>query len=145
MIVLKEQDTAGIDKPHCDTLVTDLVFGDLEFGRVLVDTGSTVNVIFHDNLRKMKIKLGEVVPTLKLLTGFLLVMAKEVTKIIDFAVIDNPAIYNMIMGMPWINAMKALPSTYHLGIKLPTANRISAICGCQKYQDSASWPNTSCD
>ncbi|KAF8108360.1 hypothetical protein N665_0110s0002 [Sinapis alba] len=132
MIILKEQETAGIDKPHCDSLVTNLVFGDLEVGRVLVDTGSTVNVIFQDNLHRMKIELGEVLPTLKLLIGFLWVMAKEVTKIVDFAVIDNPTIYYMIMGMPWISAMKAMPPTYHLDIKFPTANRISAICGSQK-------------
>ena len=59
-------------------------------------------------------------------------MAKEVTKIVDFAVVDNPAIYNMIMGMPWINAMKAVPSTFHLGIKFPTPSGIAAIWGCQK-------------
>ncbi|WZZ44881.1 hypothetical protein YC2023_041140 [Brassica napus] len=53
-------------------------------------------------------------------------MAKEVTKIIDFAVVDNPAIYNVIMGTPWINAMKAVPSTYHLGIKFPTPNGTAA-------------------
>ena len=59
-------------------------------------------------------------------------MAKEVTKIVDFAVVDNPAIYNMIMGTPWINAMKAVSSTYHLGIKFPTPNGIAAIWGYHK-------------
>ena len=56
---------------------------------------------------------------------------KEVTKIIDFAVVDHPAIYNVIMGTPWLNAMKAVPSTYHLGIKFPTHNGIAAIWGSQ--------------
>ncbi|KAL0656175.1 hypothetical protein Bca4012_076759 [Brassica carinata] len=53
-------------------------------------------------------------------------MAREVTKIDDFAVVDNPAIYNVIMGTPWINAMKAVPSTYHLIIKFPTPNGTTA-------------------
>ncbi|KAL0683341.1 hypothetical protein Bca4012_050189 [Brassica carinata] len=53
-------------------------------------------------------------------------MAREVTKIVDFAVVDNPAIYNVIMGTPWINAMKAVPSTYHLSIKFPTPNGTAA-------------------
>ena len=59
-------------------------------------------------------------------------MAKEITKIIDFAVVDLPAIYNVIMGMPWINSMKAVSSTHHLGIKFPTPNGIAVIWGCQK-------------
>ncbi|KAL0734073.1 hypothetical protein Bca4012_010283 [Brassica carinata] len=60
------------------------------------------------------------------------VMAKEVTKIIDFAVVDNLAIYNVIMGTPWINGMKAVPSTDHLSIKFPTPNGTAVIWGCQK-------------
>uniref|UniRef100_A0A0D3CH58 Uncharacterized protein n=1 Tax=Brassica oleracea var. oleracea TaxID=109376 RepID=A0A0D3CH58_BRAOL len=62
----------------------------------------------------------------------LTVAAKEVTKIVDFTVVDHPTIYNVIMGTPWLNVMKAVPSTYHLGIKFPTHNEIAALWGCQK-------------
>ena len=59
----------------------------------------------------------------------LAVKSGTVTKVTDFLVVDRPASYNVIMGTPWLNSMRAIPSTYHLCLKFPTPNGIEVIWG----------------
>ncbi|KAF3567170.1 hypothetical protein DY000_02012992 [Brassica cretica] len=59
----------------------------------------------------------------------LAVKAGTVTRVTEFLVVDRPASYNVIMGTPWLNAMRAIPSTYHLCLMFPTPNGIEVIWG----------------
>ncbi|KFK45066.1 hypothetical protein AALP_AA1G339100 [Arabis alpina] len=143
-ITFDEKDTEGLDQPHNDPLVINLTVYDFNVARVLIDTGSSVDVIFKKTLERMKIDLSTIKGRPKPITGFsgettmtmgtirLPVQAGNMKKMVDFTVSDHPAIYNMIMGTPWLNLMRVVPSTYHLCLKFPTPIGIKTIWGNQR-------------
>lgn len=59
------------------------------------------------------------------------VYPKEKTLISPFYVIDAPSPFNIILGRPWINGAKAVPSTYHLCVKFPTDHGVATVRGNQ--------------
>ncbi|KAG7559308.1 Ribonuclease H domain [Arabidopsis thaliana x Arabidopsis arenosa] len=144
VVTFKESETNGLDMPHNDPLVITLAVGDHDVCRVLIDTGSTIDVIFRETLRQMNIDMSQITPTPRPVLGFsgetlmtlgtiqLPVRAGGVTKIVNFSVTDQPTIYNVIMGTPWLSLMRAVASTYHLCVKFPTPNGVKTIWGSQK-------------
>ncbi|XP_010424433.1 PREDICTED: uncharacterized protein LOC104709536 [Camelina sativa] len=89
------EDAKGIQHPHSDPLVIDVE-------RVLVDTGSTVNVICWQTLEKMGVTPEQLKPESRTLTGYdgvaklsmgdvkLQVRAGGLSRKTKFAVIDAP-------------------------------------------------------
>ncbi|KAG7552311.1 Retrotransposon gag domain [Arabidopsis thaliana x Arabidopsis arenosa] len=144
VVMFEESETNGLDRPHNDPLVITLAIGDHDVSRVLIDNGSTIDVIFHETLRQMNIGMSQVNQTPRPVLGFsgetlmtlgtiqLPVQASGITKIVDFSVTDQPTIYNAIMGIPWLNLMRAIASTYHLCLKFPMPNGVKMIWGSQK-------------
>ena len=55
----------------------------------------------------------------------------QVTKQVDFLVFNYPSIYNIILGRPTLNRLKAATSTYCLKVKIQTPSRIGEISGGQ--------------
>ena len=55
----------------------------------------------------------------------------QVTIQADFLIIDCPSSYNVILGWPTLNRLKAVTSAYCLKIKFPTPNGVGQICGDQ--------------
>ena len=54
-----------------------------------------------------------------------------VTKEIDFLIFDCPLTYNIILGRPALNRLRAVTSTYHLKVKFPIAHGVGKIKGDQ--------------
>ena len=55
----------------------------------------------------------------------------QVNKEIDFLIVDCPSTYNIILGRPALNRLRAVTSTYHLKMKFPTAHGVGEITGDQ--------------
>ncbi|XP_013601334.1 uncharacterized protein LOC106360233 [Brassica napus] len=144
-ITFSPNDTAGIHIPHNDPLLVVLGIGEYDVTKVLIDTGSSVDLIFRGTLQKMGIDLNDIKASSATLTGFndssetilgtihLPVRASGVTRTVKFVVVSTKAPYHAILGTPWIHSMQAVPSTYHQCIKFPgTDGTIKTLGGDQQ-------------
>ena len=112
-----------LQQPHTNSLVVTLKIGQIKVKRVLLDTGSTTDLITMECLRKMKFEEKHLQPLDKPLIGFggnqaiplgIIILPVRVgerngskTMPIRFTVVDLTFSYNAIMGLPLINKIKA--------------------------------------
>ncbi|XP_010518554.1 PREDICTED: uncharacterized protein LOC104793827 [Camelina sativa] len=138
-IAFDDSDLEGLDLPHNDPLVVEFLIGESEVTRILIDTRSSVNVIFRNVLAQMEIREGDIKPECHSLTGFdedhimsihtidLPIFIGGMARYSLFAFIDKPTIYNVILGTPWLHKMRAVPSTYHQCVKFPTSKGVYTL------------------
>ncbi|GMN46311.1 hypothetical protein TIFTF001_015481 [Ficus carica] len=122
--------------PHNDALIGEIRVAGNVIRRVLIDNGSSTDIMFMDAFLRLKIEGAALTPARTPLYGFSgeCVQAagtvsfpvtigdgpERVTRMIEFIVVDLPSVYNVILGKPTLNAIKAVISTYHRAIKFPT-------------------------
>ena len=115
--------------------------------RVLVDNGSSANILYYPAFQQMRIGRERLIPTNAPLVGFggtrvlplgavtLSVVVgdylQQITKDVTFLVVDCSSAYNAILERPTLNSWKAVTSTYHLMIKFPTDYRVGELRGNQ--------------
>ncbi|XP_010518621.1 PREDICTED: uncharacterized protein LOC104793896 [Camelina sativa] len=118
-----------------------MVIGESLVTRILIDTGSSVNVIFKDVLIQMEIDLRNTTHETQPLTGFdgdtimtvgtiaLPIYVGNTMQCFNFAIVDKPIVYNVILGTPWLHKMRVVASTYHQCTKFPNAYGIVTLRG----------------
>ena len=57
--------------------------------------------------------------------------SRQLTRQLDFLVVDCPSSYNVIIGRPTLNRWKAATSAYCLKVKFPTENDVGEVRGDQ--------------
>ena len=115
--------------------------------RMLVDNGSSTDIIYMTANHQLRLDPKCLQPfksplvsfsgdriypkgiiSLRVTTG---THPAQITKQVDFLIVDCPSSYNVILGRPTLNQIKAANSTYCLKVKFPTPHGIGEVCGDQ--------------
>ena len=147
-ITFSDSDMEGCQHPHDDPLVIRAVVANKTIHRVLVDNGSSADIIFASAFDKMGIEREKLEPVNAYLRGFsgervlplgsiqlVLTLGDppcQATTTVRFLRIDAPSAYNMLLGWPSLNTIRAISSAYHMVIKFPTVNGVGMVRGNQR-------------
>ncbi|XP_010687401.1 uncharacterized protein LOC104901512 [Beta vulgaris subsp. vulgaris] len=138
-----------IQTPHDDPLVVEMKIANLRVGRVLIDNGSSADIISMKCLRKLKYQETDLSPIDQPLVGFggqsfhPLGSVKLPTRmgekgagrnvVVDYLVVDTNLPYNVIIGPPTLNKVKAAISTYQLVLQFEgEEGKVARLFGDQK-------------
>ncbi|CAL8114263.1 unnamed protein product [Prunus armeniaca] len=146
-ITFSEEEEKGIIFPHSDPMIIRADIVDFDVGRILIDTGSSVNVLIADAFNGLGIDHQSLK---KEITLFLSLSGNVVEPIgsiqlpiaissgprrafiyTHFQVVNCPTAYNAIIGRPALTRMKAILSPHMLLLKFPTHSGIGQVRGDQ--------------
>ena len=146
-ITFSDFDLEGCQHTHDDPLVVRVIVANTTVHLVLIDNGSSADIIFASAFDKMGIRREKLDPVNTHLQGFsgekvlplgsiqlVLTLGEppcQATTTARFLVVDAPSAYNMLLGRPSLNAIKVIPSAYHMIIKFPTMNGVGMVRGDQ--------------
>jgi hypothetical protein len=146
-ITFTEEDARKVFHPHDDALVVTLEIAGYSTRHVRIDNGSSADIIYLTAFQQMKIGKDQLRPIETPLVGFagtsvyplciitLQIVAgtypKQATKKVNFLVVDCPSAYNVIIGRPTLDRLRAVTSMYHLLVRFPTKNGIGEMKGDQ--------------
>ena len=146
-ITFSDSDMEGCQHPHDDPLVIRVVVANKIAHGVLVDNGSSNDIIFASAFDKMGIGREQLTLVNAHLRGYSgekvlpLGLIQLVLTLGDppcqalttmrFLIVDASSAYNIPLGRPSLNAIRAIPSIFHMVIKFPTANGVGMVRGDQ--------------
>ena len=146
-IIFSKEDARGVKQLHDDSLVIMLTIEGFNTRRIVVDNGGSADIIYLSAFQQVKLDPGRLRPfdsplvslsgdrvypkgvvTLTVTVG---THPRQLTRQLDFLVIDCASSYNVIIGRPTLNCWKATTSTYCLKVKFPIENGVGEVKGDQ--------------
>ncbi|XP_059669218.1 uncharacterized protein LOC132314358 [Cornus florida] len=138
-------DLLRVQIPHEDPLVVSLTVAKCLVRRVLIDPGSSSNIMPRDTFDRLEIKRDQLKSTENPLVGFdgkrvepvgtveVAVHAAERVLMETFVVVEIHPSYNLLMGRGWIYRVRGVPSTLHQVMRClaPDGTKVIDIHGDQ--------------
>ncbi|VFQ98159.1 unnamed protein product [Cuscuta campestris] len=147
-----EKDLPSTPSPHRDALVVKIEINDAIVHRTLVDTGSSVNIMYEKTFQDLGLDRKDLRPVRTPLSGFTgdSIEAEGVITVpvivgdgahkaklkMEFMVVSINCAHNMILGRPGLEDLECVISPYYLCMKFPTPSGIGVARGDQKLARS---------
>ncbi|XP_071918741.1 uncharacterized protein [Coffea arabica] len=144
-ITFGPRDSVPLASGNHETIVIDVVTNNYRVKKVYVDQRSAVDIMFYRVFKELGLEDGQLTPVRTPLVGFtgppinpegmitLRVTVRQVPKCrtipVNFVVVNQQSPYNVFLGRPALNALRAIPSTLHLSVKIPTSDGIAEVHG----------------
>ncbi|GAA0167779.1 hypothetical protein LIER_22638 [Lithospermum erythrorhizon] len=149
VIIFSEEELEGIEDPHDDPLIISEVITNFLMARMLVDTGSSADILYLAAYDRLGLPRNLLKPACTPLTGF---TGHSIYPVgiagLDFTVgeaprtstirasftmvdISDPS-YNGLIGRPILTALRAIVSPLHLKMKFSTTGGVGEVSEDQK-------------
>ena len=120
-----DEDKIGTIQPHDDALVITLRIRGYDMKRVMVDQGSTAEIMYPNLYKRLNLKAENLMPYSSPLVSFegKIIILKGQVRLpvqtgsevgdVDFIVMDAYSPYTVIVARPWLHTLGAVSSTLH--------------------------------
>ncbi|VFQ94055.1 unnamed protein product [Cuscuta campestris] len=151
-IQFTEKDLPNTPSPHRDALVVKMEINNAIAHRTLVDTGSSVNIMYEKTFQDLGLDRKDLKPVRTPLSGFTgdSIEAEGVITVpaiigdgahkarlkMEFMVVSINCAHNMILGRPGLEDLECVISPYYLCMKFPTPSGIGVARGDQRLARS---------
>ncbi|XP_034684077.1 uncharacterized protein LOC117913226 [Vitis riparia] len=134
-IVFPTMDPARVLQPHRDALILTLGVGDFDVKRILVNPGSSADLLLVAVIKQMGFIPSNLENPRRTLSEFngssttslgdvtLPVQAGPVILNVLFFIVEDLSPFNAILGRTWLHEMKVIPSTYHQMVSFITQDK----------------------
>ncbi|XP_026378471.1 uncharacterized protein LOC113272897 [Papaver somniferum] len=131
LVTFDAEDIEEDMEDHNDPLVLTLPVAGCNTKKILIDGGSSVNVLFYDTFKRMELNDEQLMSSYYTIYGFNGAPTKSLGDIVlqvdagpmkfdtRFSVVYAPSPYDAIIGRRWVHQLKGVAATYQY-LRFPT-------------------------